>query len=244
MEKTEKPDFEAAVEEAEETSRKNPEAEAQASETKPPETEEAEKPREEAGEVSEEAPETAPEEEAKPLEGGPDRRWYVIHTLSGHEQKVRHNLMKRIESMNMKGKIFNVLVPTEEEVEIKGGKKRIVQRKIFPGYVLVEMVMSDDSWYVVRNTSGVTGFVGSGTKPLPLPEEEVKQILKQTSGEAPRRRLTLKTGDKVRITSGPFVEFYGAIQEVNPEKEKIKVLVSIFGRETPVELDYAQVEKL
>jgi len=172
------------------------------------------------------------------------KKWYVVHTLSGHEQKVKNNLLKRIETMNMKDKIFNVLIPTEEEVEIKNGKKRIVQRKIFPGYVLVEMIMSDDSWYVVRNTAGVTGFVGSGTKPLPLPDEEAKQFLKQSSGEAPRRRLTLKTGDKVRITSGPFVEFYGAIQEVNPEKEKIKVLVSIFGRETPVELDYGQVEKL
>jgi transcriptional antiterminator NusG len=172
------------------------------------------------------------------------KKWYVVHTLSGHEQKVKNNLLKRIETMNMKDKIFNVLIPTEEEVEIKNGKKRIVQRKIFPGYVLVEMIMSDDSWYVVRNTAGVTGFVGSGTKPLPLPDEEAKQLLKQSSGEAPRRRLTLKTGDKVRITSGPFVEFYGAIQEVNPEKEKIKVLVSIFGRETPVELDYGQVEKL
>jgi transcriptional antiterminator NusG len=145
----------------------------------------------------------------------------------------------------MKDKIFNILVPTEEEVEIKGGKKRIVKRKIFPGYVMVEMIVSDDSWYVVRNTSGVTGFVGSGTKPEPLQDEEALQLLKQSSGEAPpRRRLTLKIGDKVRITSGPFVEFYGSIQEVNPEKEKIKVLVSIFGRETPVELDYGQAEKL
>lgn len=182
---------------------------------------------------------TPPETERESL-----KRWYVVHTLSGHEQKVRNNLQKRIETMNMREKIFTVLVPTEEEIEIKSGKKRIVQRKIFPGYVLVEMIMSDDSWYVVRNTTGVTGFVGSGTKPLPLPPEEVKLILKQTSGEAPRRRLTLKTGDKVRVTSGPFVEFYGAIQEVNPEKEKIKVAVSIFGRETPVELDYGQVEKL
>lgn len=191
-----------------------------------------------------ETPQLSPEELQRQEELNSLKKWYVIHTLSGHEQKVRYNLLKRIETMNMKEKIFNVLVPTEEEVEIKNGKKRIVQRKIFPGYVLVEMIMSDDSWYVVRNTSGVTGFVGSGTKPLPLPDEEAKQLLKQSSGEAPRRRLTLKTGDKVRITSGPFVEFYGAIQEVNPEKEKIKVAVSIFGRETPVELDYGQVEKL
>lgn len=195
-------------------------------------------------EVPADREESAPLVEVAPSYEDRPQKWYVVHTLSGHEQKVRSNLQKRIESMNMKEKIFNVLVPTEEEVEIKSGKKRIVQRKIFPGYVLVEMIMNDDSWYVVRNTSGVTGFVGSGTKPLPLPEEEVKQILKQTAGEAPKRRLTLKTGDKVRITSGPFTEFYGAVQEVNPEKEKIKVLVSIFGRETPVELEYNQVEKL
>jgi transcriptional antiterminator NusG len=189
--------------------------------------------------VPEEVQELAAEEK------NPDRKWYVIHTLSGHEQKVRNNLLKRIETMNMKDKIFDILVPTEEEVEIKSGKKRIVKRKIFPGYVMVEMIVSDDSWYVVRNTSGVTGFVGSGTKPEPLQDEEAQQLLKQSSGEAPpRRRLSLKIGDKVRITSGPFVEFYGSIQEVNPEKEKIKVLVSIFGRETPVELDYGQVEKL
>lgn len=193
-----------------------------------------------------EAPEES-DEEVEAIAPAADRpqKWYVVHTLSGHEQKVCSNLQKRIESMNMKDKIFSVLVPTEEEVEIKNGKKRIVKRKIFPGYVLVEMIMNDDSWYVVRNTSGVTGFVGSGSRPLPLPEEEVQQILKQaTTGQAPKRRLTLKTGDKIRITSGPFAEFYGAIQEVNPEKEKVKVLVSIFGRETPVELDYNQVEKL
>lgn len=198
--------------------------------------------------VPESLPETTKPVQAvkgkKTKEAPPERHWYVVHTLSGHEQKVRSNLEKRIETMNMKKKIFQVLVPTEEEVEIKGGKKRIVKRKIFPGYVLVEMFMGDDSWYVVRNTAGVTGFVGSAGKPLPLPEEEVKLILKQTTGEAPKRRLMLKTGDKVRVTSGPFVEFYGAIQEVNPEKEKIKVAVSIFGRETPVELDYGQVEKL
>lgn len=197
-----------------------------------------------AGELSgngvvEGAQEAAPEPEIDP-----NRKWYVIHTYAGYENKVQANLQKRIETMNMKDKIFQVLVPTEEEVEIKHGKKKIVQKKIFPGYVLVEMIMGDDSWYVVRNTSGVTGFVGSGIKPTPLPEEEVKLILKQTSGEMPRRKVSLKVGEKVRICSGPFAEFYGSIQEVSPEREKIKVLVSIFGRETPVELDYGQVEKL
>lgn len=174
----------------------------------------------------------------------PNRKWYVIHTYAGYENKVQANLLKRIETMNMKDKIFQVLVPVEEEMEVKQGKKKVVQKKIFPGYVLVEMIMTDDSWYVVRNTSGVTGFVGSGIKPTPLPEEEVKVILKQTSGELPRRKISLKIGEKVRICSGPFQEFYGSIQEVSPEREKIKVLVSIFGRETPVELDYGQVEKL
>lgn len=174
----------------------------------------------------------------------PNRKWYVIHTYAGYENKVQANLLKRIETMNMKDKIFQVLVPVEEEMEVKHGKKKVVQKKIFPGYVLVEMIMTDDSWYVVRNTSGVTGFVGSGIKPTPLPEEEVKVILKQTSGELPRRKISLKIGEKVRICSGPFQEFYGSIQEVSPEREKIKVLVSIFGRETPVELDYGQVEKL
>lgn len=191
--------------------------------------------------------EQAPEgQEAAPPSPPPDpnRKWYVVHTYAGYENKVKNNLTKRIETMGMKEKIFSVLVPTEDELEIKDGKKKLVQKKIFPGYVLVEMIMEDASWYVVRNTAGVTGFVGSGTKPTPLPEEEVQVILKQSSGELPRRKVALKVGEKVRITTGPFVEFYGAIQEVNPQKEKIRVLVSIFGRETPVELDYGQVEKL
>lgn len=187
----------------------------------------------------------APVAEAPTAEAvDPNRKWYVVHTYAGYENKVQTNLLKRIDTMNMKDKIFQVLVPTEEEVEIRNGKKKVVQKKIFPGYVLVEMTMTDDSWYVVRNTSGVTGFVGSGIKPTPLPEEEVKIILKQASGELPRPKISLKVGEKVRIISGPFTEFYGSIQEVSPEREKIKVLVSIFGRETPVELDYGQVEKL
>ena len=171
--------------------------------------------------------------------------WYVVHTYSGYENKVRDNLMHRIESMNMQKKIFQVLVPTEEEIEFKDGKKRTVQKKIYPGYVLVEMVMSDDSWYVVRNTSGVTGFVGPGVKPLPLPPGEVQEILRRIGVEAPAKvKIDVSLGQGVRITRGPFKDFSGIVQEINAEREKLKVLVSIFGRETPVELDFGQVEKL
>jgi transcription termination/antitermination protein NusG len=175
----------------------------------------------------------------------PDRKWYVIHTYSGYENKVRANLLRRIDSMGMKDKIFQVLVPTEEEIEFKDGKRRTVQKKIYPGYVLVEMIMKDDSWYVVRNTSGVTGFVGPGVKPIPLPEEEVKTILRHMGLEAPVRvKIDLSVGQGVRVTHGPFQDFHGIVEEVNPERGKVKVLITIFGRETPVELEFAQVEKL
>jgi transcription termination/antitermination protein NusG len=178
-------------------------------------------------------------------EGGVKRGWYVVHTYSGYENKVRDNLLHRIESMGMQKKIFQILVPTEEEIEFKDGKKRTVQKKIYPGYVLVEMIMSDDSWYVVRNTSGVTGFVGPGVKPLPLPSSEVQEILRRIGVEAPAKiRIDVQLGQGVRITRGPFKDFAGIVKEVNPEREKLKVLVSIFGRETPVELDFGQVEKL
>lgn len=181
------------------------------------------------------------EEETK----DPDRKWYVVHTYSGYENKVRANLLRRIESMGMKDKIFQVLVPTEEEIEFKDGKKKTVQKKIYPGYVLVEMIMKDDSWYVVRNTSGVTGFVGPGVKPIPLPEEEVKIILRHMGLEAPIRvKIDLSVGQGVKVTHGPFQDFHGIVEEVNPEREKVKVLITIFGRETPVELDFSQVEKL
>jgi transcriptional antiterminator NusG len=170
--------------------------------------------------------------------------WYVIHTYSGYENKVRTNLERRVASMGMQGKIFRILVPTEDEIEIKDGKRRIAKKKVFPGYVLVEMLMDDDSWYVVRNTPGVTGFVGSGTKPLPLQEREVKAILRQLGDETPKFRITYQKGSAVRINSGPFMDFSGVVDEILPEKEKVRVLVSIFGRETPVELDFAQVEKI
>ncbi|MBU7007476.1 transcription termination/antitermination protein NusG [Phosphitispora fastidiosa] len=171
-----------------------------------------------------------------------NKQWYVIHTYSGYENKVKANLEKRVDSMNMGDKIFRILVPMEDEVEIKDGKKKITKRKVFPGYVLVEMIMTDDSWYVVRNTSGVTGFVGSGTKPIPLHESEVKLILKQMGVEEPRTRSLYQVGQNIRVISGPFENFVGIIEENHPEKGKLKVLVSMFGRETPVELEYTQVE--
>ena len=173
----------------------------------------------------------------------PNSKWYVIHTYSGYENKVKTNLEHRVTSMDMADKIFRVVVPTEEEVEIKNGQRRTVQKKIFPGYVLVDMVLEDDSWYVVRNTPGVTSFVGSGNTPTPLPESEVQAILRQMREEKPQVRVTYKKGDRVKIIDGPFAEFMGTIDEVQEEKTKLRVLVSMFGRETPVELDFLQVEK-
>ena len=174
-------------------------------------------------------------------------KWYVIHTYSGYENKVKTNLEHRIASMDMAHKIFRVVVPTEEEVEIKNGQRRTVQRKIFPGYVLVEMQLDNDSWGVVRNTPGVTSFVGHGIGhsmvPTPLPEPEVQAILKQMREEKPQVRITYHKGDRVKIIDGPFAEFLGSIDTVDDEKSKLRVLVSMFGRETPVELDFLQVEK-
>ncbi|MDI3328249.1 MAG: transcription termination/antitermination protein NusG [Alicyclobacillaceae bacterium] len=176
-----------------------------------------------------------------------EKRWYVVHTYSGFENKVKTNLEKRVQSMNMGDKIFRVLVPTEEEIEVKNGKKRSVMKKVFPGYVLVEMIMTDDSWYVVRNTPGVTGFVGSsgaGSKPVPLHPTEVRAILKQMGMDEPRQKIDLRVKDAVRVIDGPFADFVGSVEEVYPEKQKVKVLVSMFGRETPLELDFSQVEKM
>ncbi len=173
-----------------------------------------------------------------------EKAWYVVHTYSGYENKVKANLEKRIESMNMEGKIFRILVPMEDEIEIKDGKKKVSKRKVFPGYVLVEMYMTDDSWYVVRNTPGVTGFVGSGSKPIPLSDEEARQIIRQMGGEDFRARIDFSPGESVRVISGPFENFIGQIEEINMEKSKVRVMISMFGRETPVELDFTQVEKL
>jgi transcriptional antiterminator NusG len=172
------------------------------------------------------------------------RNWYVIHCYSGYENKVRHNLEQRIDSMGMKDKIFDVIVPTEEEIEVKDGKRRTVERRVFPGYILVQMVMSEDSWYVVRNTPGVTGFVGMGNTPTPLRPEEVAQILKRMEAEAPKVKVTFKPGQKVRIVDGPFNDFIGTVAEIDMDRAKVRVMVSFFGRETPVELDFLQVEKI
>jgi len=172
------------------------------------------------------------------------RRWYVIHTYSGYENKVKTNLEHRITSMDMGDKIYQVLVPTEEEIEIKNGKRHPVERKVFPGYVLVEMSMGDHSWYAVRNTPGVTSFVGSGNKPTPLTDGEVRAILRQIKLDAPKYKVAFTKGEAVRVTDGPFTDLHGVVDEVNPERNKVKVLVSIFGRETPVELDFLQIEKL
>jgi transcriptional antiterminator NusG len=175
------------------------------------------------------------------------KQWYVIHTYSGYENKVKANLERRIHSMNMQDKIFRVLVPMEDEVEFKDGKRKITPKKVFPGYVLVEMDMDDQSWYVVRNTSGVTGFVGSpgaGEKPVPLQDKEVKTILKQMGIETPKLKIDFKKGDRVKVTSGPFFDFTGVVDEIAPEKEKVRALISIFGRETPVELEFYQIEKV
>jgi transcription termination/antitermination protein NusG len=209
-----------------------------------------------AGAVAEaEPPVVVPEPEPEPVAPPPaagkaadekddNRRWYVIHTYSGYENKVKTNLEHRIHSMDMGDKIFQVLVPTEEEIEIKNGKRHPVERKVYPGYVLVEMNMGDDSWYVVRNTPGVTSFVGMGTTPTPLSDGEVKAILRQIKLDAPKYKVAFTKGEAVRVTDGPFTDLHGVVDEVNPERNKVKVLVSIFGRETPVELDFLQIEKL
>ena len=206
---------------------------------------EAERPEEPAA-VEVEVPEEIPPTPVAPISPAEDTgsRWYVIHTYSGYENKVKANLEHRIQSMDMGDKIFQVLVPTEEEIEIKNGKRHPVERKVFPGYVLVEMIMGDDSWYVVRNTPGVTSFVGSGNKPTPLTDGEVRAILRQIKLDAPKYKVAFTKGEAVRVTDGPFTDLHGVVDEVNPERNKVKVLVSIFGRETPVELDFLQIEKL
>ncbi len=172
------------------------------------------------------------------------KNWYVVHTYSGYENKVKANLEKRVESMGMQDKIFRVLVPMEEEFEIKDGKKKIVKKKVFPGYILVEMIMGDDSWYVVRNTPGVTGFVGPGSKPIPLEPEEIGNIMKRMGMDQPRPKVSFAVGQSVRIISGPFDNFVGVVEEIMPDKGKARVLVSMFGRETPLELGFEQLEEV
>jgi len=182
--------------------------------------------------------------EAAPVAPVPERAWYVVHSYSGYENKVKKTLESRIESMGMQDKIFQVVVPTEEEVEIKEGHKRTVERRVFPGYVLVEMILTDESWHVVRNTPGVTGFVGLGNQPAPLRPEEVEKILKRAATKQPKVKVGFKVGQNVRIREGPFADFIGTVDELYLDKGKARVLVSFFGRETPLELDFMQVEKV
>ena len=173
-----------------------------------------------------------------------EKKWYVIHTYSGYEEAVAKALKQRIESFGMEDKIFNVIVPKEKKIKIKNGKKRVVEEKIYPGYVLVEMIVTDDSWYVVRNTPNVTGFVGSGTTPIPVSKEEIENLKKRISAEAPQYKIDVKVGDLVRIVDGPFKDFEGKVSEIDEERGKIKVLINMFGRDTPVELDSLQIKKL
>jgi transcriptional antiterminator NusG len=183
------------------------------------------------------------ESEPEPEEDDDPSAWFVVHCYSGYENKVRHNLEQRIETMGMKDMIFDVVVPTQEEIEVRDGKRRTVERHIFPGYVLVNMILTEESWYVVRNTPGVTGFVGMGNNPTPLRPEEVAQIVKRMEADAPTVKVTFKVGERVRIIDGPFNDFRGVVSEIDMERTKVRVMVSFFGRETPVELDFLQVEK-
>lgn len=172
------------------------------------------------------------------------RNWYVIHTYSGYEDAVRQNLLQRIDSLGMEDKIFNVIVPKEKKIKIRSGKRQVIEERIYPGYVLVEMVVTDDSWYVVRNTPRVTGFVGSGTTPIPVAKNEIEELQKRMGIEEPKYKIDVKGGDVVKINDGPFKDFDGKVAEIDEEKGKIQVLVNMFGRETPVELDYLQITKI
>jgi len=204
--------------------------------TKPATTENAEEKHEDA----EAQPTNLPSH--KPT--SPNARWYVVHAYSGHEQKVSNTLKQRIESLKLQDKILDIIIPTQEKIEIKEGKKATVKEKIFPGYLLVNMIMDDNSWLAVRTTPGITGFIGTSTKPTPLPEEEVKTIKRYMTMAAPKFKTTFTQGEAVKITDGPFNEFLGTISEIDEEKGKLKVMVSVFGRETPVELDLLQIAKI
>jgi transcriptional antiterminator NusG len=186
-----------------------------------------------------EAPQTAEGTDATE-----DAHWYAVHCYSGYENKVKHNLEQRIETMGMAGKILEVVVPTEDEIEVRDGKRRTVERRVFPGYVMVHMKMSEESWHVVRNTPGVTRFIGMGNRPQPLSQQEVNQIVRRMEAEAPKIKVNYRIGQKVRITDGPFADFMGLVDKIDTERAKVSVLVSFFGRETPVELDFLQVEKM
>ena len=176
--------------------------------------------------------------------GKQGKRWYAIHTYSGYEENVNDNLKQRIESLGMEDKIFNILIPTEKKIKIRNGKRHIVTERIFPGYVLVEMIVTDDSWYVVRNTPNVTGFIGTGTIPTPLSEDEIKSLQKRMGVEEPKYKIDVEEGTPVKIVDGPFKDFEGKVSAIDEARGKIKVLVSMFGRETPVEMDFLQVKKI
>ncbi len=173
-----------------------------------------------------------------------ERRWYVLHTYSGYEDAVSNSLKQRIESFSMEDKIFNVMVPKEQKIKIKNGKRKTVEEKIYPGYVLVEMIVTDDSWYVVRNTPNVTGFVGAGTMPIPVSELEIKELQKRTGQENPKYKIEFKMGDNIKVTDGPFKDFDGKVSEIDRDRGKVKVMVNMFGRDTPVEIDSLQIRKI
>lgn len=181
--------------------------------------------------------------EERPPKASGERLWYVVHCYSGQENKVERSIKQRIDTMGMRDKIFDVIVPTEQEIEVKDGKRRTVERRVFPGYILVEMKMDEDSWYVVRNTPGVTGFVGMGNDPTPLRPEEVKAIMERMEDHDPVIKVNFKIGQKVRIIDGPFNDFIGTVAAIDSDKQKVRVMVNFFGRDTPVELDFMEVEK-
>jgi len=172
------------------------------------------------------------------------RRWYAIHVYSGYEENVADSLRQRIESMGMSDKVFNILVPTEKRIKIRNGKRKIIIEKIFPGYVIVDMVVTDDSWYIVRNTPNVTGFIGSGTTPIPLDEKEIKTIQKRMGVEEPKYKIDIKVGAPVKVIDGPFNGFEGKVASIDEGRGRVKILISVFGRETPAELDFLQIKKL
>lgn len=180
----------------------------------------------------------------KKKDASAEKHWYVVHCYSGYENKVRFGIEQRIETMGMTDKIFDVIVPTEEEVEVKDGKRRTVEKRVFPGYILVQMIMDEDSWYVVRNTPGVTGFVGMGNDPTPLRQDEVDTIIHRMESDDPRVKIDFKIGQKVRIIDGPFNDFIGTVANIDAAKAKVRVMVSFFGRETPVEVDFLEVDKV
>lgn len=238
-------DFQSVLSKISATDEKEPDEKAEADLEEELEVDLEELPEADLEELTEdelEADESEPEQEA--VEAGDEASWYVIHCYSGYENKVKHNLEQRIETMQMQDQIFAVEVPTEDEIEVREGKRRTVQRRIFPGYILVQMNMNDDSWYVVRNTPGVTGFVGMGNKPTALRPEEVQGIMHRMEAEAPKIKVTFRPGQKVRIIDGPFNDFMGVVDEIDIDRAKVRVFVSFFGRETPVELDFLQVEKM